>query len=157
MPTSFEAVSLNSKLIDLNASSFALPESFSDSRFTHIPVILSNFLLLTTLNLPTLSSRRDLHLAILAFKLKQRSAPDHLLSVSFGTRITPYLLRQSLSFNTLVPRTKLYLDSPIFKCTTIFDTLPHSILGTKSLQQFKAEAGKHLSTHCKFSAYSLFH
>ena len=44
----------------------------------------SHSYLLTTLNLPTLSSCRDLNLTILAFKLKQKSAPDHLLSVSFG-------------------------------------------------------------------------
>ena len=135
-----------------------LPASHCQNHFqTPLYSHTSHSNLLTTLNLPTLSSRRHLHLDILAFKLKQRSAPDNLLSVSFGTHITSYPLRKPLSFNTPVPRTKLYLDYPIFKCTTIFDTLPHSIHATKSLQQFKAEAGKHLSTHCRCSAYSHFH
>lgn len=114
--------------------------------------------LLFLLNLPTLSSRRQYHLSILAFHIKNRTAPKHLLDVSFTHRTQPYSLRHAQTFNTPIPRTTLYLESPLFKSSTVFDTLPLSIQNAKSLTNFKKAASKFLlSTKCSCSSYPHFH
>ena len=96
--------------------------------------------LLSTLHLPTLTSRRMFHLSILAFNIKKRTIPKHLLDISFRPRIQPYNLRLAQTFNTPIPRTTLYLQSPLLKSSTVSDMLPLVIQNASSLTQFKTEA-----------------
>ena len=72
---------------------------------------VSHSRLLTFLNLPSLSSRRFYHLALLAYRIKKKTAPEHLLKTSFGTRTQPYNFRQAQTFNTPIPRILNLLSS----------------------------------------------
>ena len=114
--------------------------------------------LLTSLDLPSLQSRRLFHLAVFCHKLKQKNAPGHLLQVFFETRTQPYLLRHSQHFDTPIPRTRLFLQSPLFKSTSVFDTLPSSVQDIKNTRIFKKESAQLLlSTSCKCSSYPYYH
>ena len=117
----------------------------------------SHSFLLTTLNLHTLSSRRSYHLALLSYKIKHNLAPKHLLDVCFKARTQHYKLRHTQSFDTPIPRTQLFLESPLFKSSTIFDSLPPVKILT-SFSAFQKKAAQHiLSTHCDCSTYPYYH
>ena len=87
-----------------------------------------------------------------------KTGPEHLLKTSFGTRTQPYKLRQAQTFNTPIPRIQLYLESPLFKSSTVFDSLPLSVQSLTSFSKFKCEATKHiLTTNCPCSKYPYYH
>ena len=114
--------------------------------------------LLFLLNLPTSSTRRQYHLSILAFHIKNRTAPKCWLDGSFAHCTQPYSLRHSPTFNTPIPRTTIYLESTLFKSSKVFDTLPLWIHNAKPLKNFKKAASKFLlSTNCSCSSYPQFH
>ena len=62
------------------------------------------------------------HLSV-AFNIKNRNVPKHLLIVSFTQRTLTCNLRQPQSFDTPIPRTTLYHKSPYLKCSTAFYSL----------------------------------
>ena len=114
--------------------------------------------LLSSLNWPTLSSRRKLHLAQLGYALHTRTAPAHLLEAAFPPRSTPYALRHSTTFDTPIAHTNTYRDSPIFLSSTIYNTLPQSIRDAKSTAQFKALASDFLLEYtCSCSTFPYPH
>ena len=114
--------------------------------------------LLTSLNLPSLSSRRSYHLAILAYRIKKKTAAKHLVKTSFGTCTQPYKLRQAQTSNTPIPSIQLYLESPLFKSTTVFDSVPLSVQSLTSFSKFKCEAFKHiLTTNCPCLKYPYYY
>ena len=116
---------------------------------------ISHSFRLTTLNLHTPSSRRSYYLALLSYKIKHNLAPKHLLEVCFKARTQPYNLRHTQSFDTPIPRTQPFLESPLFKSSTIFDSLPPVKILT-SFSAFQKKAAQHiLSTHCDWSTYSI--
>ena len=54
-----------------------------------------------------------------------------------------------------VPRTQLYLVSPLFKSSTVFDSLPSAVQHEESLPLLKPHTATHLSTNCNCSNLSL--
>ena len=108
--------------------------------------------LLTKLNWPTLSSRRTLQQALLAFRLHRKLIPQHLQNVSFSTRTVSYNLRRPATFHQPHPRTHFFRDSPLFFSTSVFHSLPASAKYAKTLSSFKATASELLlSNKCSCS------
>ena len=110
-----------------------------------------------SLNLHTVSSRRSYHLALLSYKIKHHVPPKHLLDICLKARTQHYNLRHTQSFDTPIPRTQLFLESPLFKSSTIFDSLPPVKILT-SFSAFQKKAAQHiLSTDCDCSTYPYYH
>ena len=133
---------------------------FNSYNFLKLPLYLhtSHSYFLTTLDLPTLCSRRSYHLALLFYCIKQRTAPRHLLNVSFVKCTQTYNLQRTQTFDMPVPRTKLCLVSPLFKSSAIFDSLASAVWHEDSLLLFKFHTATHLlSTNCSCSTYPYRH
>lgn len=121
------------------------------------PLPINHTQLLQTLNWPTLKSRRKVHQALLAFKIRNRTAPPHLLQAAFPTRTKHYLLRQPTPFDTPVANTKVFQDSPLFASASVFNQLPSSLQSDTSPSSFRSRASQHLlSTTCCCSSCILF-
>ena len=119
---------------------------------------ISHSFLLNTLNLHSLSGRRSYHLALLSHKIQHHVAPKHLLDISFKAWTQHYNPRRTQSFDTPVPRTQLLLESPLFKSSTVFDSLPPSVKILTSFSAFQKKAAQHiLSTHCDCYTYPYYH
>ena len=119
---------------------------------------ISHTFLLTTLTLHTLSSRRSYPLALLSYKIKHHVAPKHLLDICFKARTLLYNLRHPQSFDTPIPRTQLFLESPLFTSSTVFDSLPPFVKILTSFSTFQKKAAPRiLSTHCDCSTYPYYH
>lgn len=97
-------------------------------------------LLLDEVGWETLSSRRELHLAILGHAIATARAPQHILQASYPKRVLRHDLRQQPYFNTPIPNTTLYQESPIFQACTIFNKLPPSVQELQTTSDFKTAA-----------------
>ena len=111
-----------------------------------------------SLNLDTLSSCRSFHLSHLSYKIEHNVAPKHLLDICFKPRTQHYNLRHMQSFDLRIPRTQLFLASPLFKSSTVSDSQPPSVKILNSFSAFQKKAAQHiLSTHCECSTYPYYY
>lgn len=96
--------------------------------------------LLRKIGWSSLSSRRQLKLAVLGRRLATGSAPPHIQQVAFGERHVPYRLRRQDHFDTPIAHTQLYMQSPIFLSSTIYNSLTQATRSKESLEEFKESA-----------------
>ena len=97
-------------------------------------------------------------LALLSYKINYNVAPKHLLDICFKARTQHYNLRHTQSFDTPIPRTQLFLESPLFKSSAVFDSLPPCVKILTSFSAFQKKAAQHiLSTHFDCPSYPYYH
>ena len=92
--------------------------------------------------LPTLSSRRKLKLALFAHSIHHKHAPPHILNLPIIYSQCTYPLRHTRTFSVPTTRTDRHRDSPLYAALSIFNTLPQDLLTSKNRSAFK----KHLSS-----------
>ena len=92
--------------------------------------------------LPTLSSRRKLKLALFAHSIHHKHAPPHILNLPIIYSQCTYPLRHTRTFSVPTTRTDRHRDSPLYAALSIFNTLPQDVLTCKNRSAFK----KHLSS-----------
>ena len=108
--------------------------------------------ILTELGWPTLSSRRQMKLLLLAFKLYTRTAPSHLLAVCPPRYTAVIPLRHCRVFALPQTRTNTHLNSPIIQACHLFNCLPPHLREARSYREFHAKASSlTLSTTCNCS------
>lgn len=100
--------------------------------------------LLREIGWSSLSSRRQVKLAVLGRRLATGSGPQHIQQVAFGERQLPYRLRHTDHFLTPIAHTQLYAKSPIFLSATTYNKLTPATKQKESLAEFKISAEKEL-------------
>lgn len=113
--------------------------------------------LLTELSWPTLDSRRRFLSTLLGHALAHGSAPNHLLDASFPRRNTGRTLRTTQYFQTPIPKTCYFSNSPLFTAATLFNNLPLDLQNVPNAQQFRKLAKEHiLTSHCPCNSHIRF-